>query len=218
MRKLSLNLNIITLPAQIEPPAGLIVILHGWGANAADVEFLVSLLALKTCQFFLPDGPFPHPYGSGRMWYDLPQTYTFDMNLGDRPDLLTSRQLLTAWLNSLASSTGVPLSRTILGGFSQGGAMTLDVGLSLPLAGLMVLSGYTHAPIASSATKSFASAPILMVHGRQDAVVPLIAAHHTRDRLIAAGATVDYEEFDMGHEIAPIVLNRMQKFIQTQLA
>ncbi len=207
-------LNVITIPAQIAPPQGLVVVLHGWGANAADVEFLVSLLALKTCEFLLPDGPFPHPYGGGRMWYDLPQTYTFAMNLGDRPDLLTSRRLLTAWLQSLASTTGVPLSRTILGGFSQGGAMTLDVGLSLPLAGLMVLSGYTHDPIAPPPAPI---PPILMVHGRQDPIVPLIAAHHTRDRLITAGATVDYEEFDMGHEIAPIVLNRMQRFIQAKL-
>ena len=215
-------LNVITIPAQTDPPQGLVVVLHGWGANAADVEFLVSLLALKPCEFLLPDGPFPHPNGEGRMWYSFPQTYTFGLDLGDRPDLLTSRQLLTDWLKSLASTTGVPLSRTILGGFSQGGAMTLDVGLPLPLAGLMVLSGYTHAPIAPSATKSFVPptspiAPILMVHGRQDPVVPLIAAQHTRDGLITAGASVDYEEFDMGHEITPIVLNRVQRFIQAKL-
>jgi phospholipase/carboxylesterase len=208
------SLNVITIPAPVQPPQGLVVVLHGWGANAADVEFLVSLLALKTCQCLLPDGPFPHPYSSGRMWYDLPQTYTFATNLGDHADLLTSRRLLTDWLQSLANTTGVPLSRTILGGFSQGGAMTLDVGLTLPLAGLMVLSGYSHAPIAPPPQPI---APILLIHGRQDPVVPLAAAQHTRDRLLSLGATIQYEEFDMGHEIAPIVLNRMQRFVQAKL-
>ena len=210
-----MTLDVITVPAQIDPPQGLVVILHGWGATAADVEFLVSLLALKTCPFLLPNGPFAHPYGGGRMWYGLPERFTFTTDLSDRPDLLTSRQLLTDWLQSLASITGVPLSRTVLGGFSQGGAMALDVGLNLPLAGLMILSGYAHAPIAPLTAPS---TPILLVHGRQDQVVPLQAAHLTRDRLRQVKATITYEEFDMGHEIAPIVLHHMRQFIQTQLA
>ena len=40
---------------------------------------------------------------------------------------------------TLESKTGIPLSKTILCGFSQGGAMTMDVGVTLPLAGLIIL-------------------------------------------------------------------------------
>lgn len=90
--------------------------------------------------------------------------------------------------------------------------MTFDVGLPLPLAGLMVLSGYLHGAVLPQSYP-----PILMVHGRQDAVVPLSAAHSARDRLSSLGATIAYEEFDMGHEISPLVLNQMQTFIQTCL-
>lgn len=185
--------------------------LHGWGANAQDVEFLCSLLDLPSCQFILPDAPFPHPYSiGGKMWYDLNENLTFRSDISQQKDLQTSRQLLQDWLRSLEAETGVPLSRTILGGFSQGGAMTLDVGLSLPIAGMMILSGYQHGQLSSQPKYP----PILMVHGRQDPVVPLMAAHIARDNLAAIGATFQYKEFDMGHEISPLVLNEMQQFIE----
>ena len=207
-------LNAIAIPPKSgKPPTGLVVVLHGWGANAQDVAFLCSVLELPDIQFMVPDAPFAHPYGiGGKMWYDLSDNLTFGGDISTQPDLVTSRNLLIDWLNSLEATTGVPLSRTILGGFSQGGAMTFDVGLPLPLAGLMVLSGYLHGAVLPQSYP-----PILMVHGRQDAVVPLSAAHSARDRLSSLGATIAYEEFDMGHEISPLVLNQMQTFIQTCL-
>lgn len=206
-------LNAIVIPAKSEPAKATIVILHGWGANAQDVAFLCSLLELPDVQFILPNAPFPHPYSlEGRMWYDL-----FDLNFstdfGQRSDLLSSRQQLTDWLNSLEKSTCIPLARTILGGFSQGGAMTLDVGLSLPLAGLMILSGYQHAPLKPGVTVP----PILMVHGRQDQVVPISAAHRAKANLEELGSAIDYQEFDMGHEISPLVLKEIYRFVQKVL-
>jgi phospholipase/carboxylesterase len=122
--------------------------------------------------------------------------------------------LLTDFLKALPTTTGVPLSRTVLGGFSQGGAMTLDVGLGLPLAGLMVLSGYLHAPIVPSQT---ALPPVLMIHGKQDSVVPLAAAQRALASLRSLGAEVRYQEFDMGHEIQPIVLKLIQSFVEELL-
>ena len=207
-------LNAIAIPPKSgKPPTGLVVVLHGWGANAQDVAFLCSMLELPDVQFMLPNAPFPHPYGvGGKMWYNLPDNLTFGGDISTQPDLVTSRNLLTGWLNSLEADTGVPLSRTVLGGFSQGGAMTLDVGLPLPLAGLMVLSGYLHGAVLPQSYP-----PVLVVHGRQDAVVPVSAAHSAHDRLSALGAAIVYEEFEMGHEISPLVLNRMQTFIQTCL-
>lgn len=92
--------------------------------------------------------------------------------------------------------------------------MTLDVGLSLPLAGLMILSGYQHAALKPGTTVP----PILMVHGRQDAVVPLAAAQKAKANLAGLAIAIDYHEFDMGHEIAPIVLNKMYEFAQKTLA
>jgi len=122
-----------------------------------------------------------------------------------------SRYLLTEWLRSLPDSTGVPLEQTVLAGFSQGGAMTLDVGLNLPLAGLLVLSGYLHAP---AQVGSMAPSSVVMVHGRQDQVVPIREAERSRNQLLALNIPVSYHELPGGHEISPRVLEIVQNFTE----
>jgi phospholipase/carboxylesterase len=136
------------------------------------------------------------------MWYDLARE--------DYKGLSLSQELLTDWLKSLEGSTGVPLESTILSGFSQGGAMALDVGLNLPVAGLICMSGYLHR------TPQDLEPPlpsVLIVHGRQDTVVPLSAAQRVRDYLLNLGAPMQYKEFEMGHEIRPEVLEVIREFI-----
>ena len=199
-----MSLKAIAVPAsEGKEPVGLIVTLHGWGANAQDLASLVPFLNLPDFQFLFPDAPFPHPYSStGKMWYDLSNQQHQGYQEG--------RQMLTQWLQSLESSTGVPLSRTILSGFSQGAAMTLDVGLGLPLAGLVALSGYLH-PVSNLKNSKFP--PVLIVHGRQDSVVPLKAAVNARDNLTGLGIAVEYHEFDMAHEIRPEVLPVIRNFV-----
>jgi phospholipase/carboxylesterase len=78
----------------------------------------------------------------------------------------------------------------------------------------MVLSGYLHAPIAH---QQAAFPPVLMVHGRQDLVVPLSAAQQALSSLKGVGVQVRYQEFDMGHEIQPIVLDKVQSFVKELL-
>ncbi|NMF66437.1 alpha/beta hydrolase [Brasilonema octagenarum] len=203
------TLDFISVPPKTgQPPKGLIVTLHGWGANAEDVASLSRFFNLPDYQFLFPNAPFPHPNSSvGRAWYDLRMENMYQ-------GLVESRQQLTDWLQSLEKSTGVPLSRTILSGFSQGGAMTLDVGLKLPLAGLISLSGYLHQDVKSVKTQNVASLPpVLIMHGRQDTVVPLQAAVSARKFLESLGAAVEYYEFDMGHEIRPEMLEFLRNFV-----
>lgn len=230
-----MSLEALSFPARNRsspplPPKALLVMLHGWGANSQDVAALASYLDLPGFQCFFPNAPFPFPYSpEGRIWYDLPETYSFlnQPSIDQQTQLQESRQRLILWLKSLAATTGVPLSRTILAGFSQGGAMTLEVGLDLPLAALMVLSGYAHGPLAVKPMEPVKPIEpvkpgepgrnlpkILMVHGQFDQVVPLQAAHQARDRLTELGAQVQYHELKMGHEIQPVVLKLMQSFIE----
>jgi phospholipase/carboxylesterase len=200
----TMSLQYISIPPTSDrPPIGAIVALHGWGANARDLASLTPFFDLPDYQFIFPDAPFPHPQvPGGKMWYDL-QT-------NDPRGLLESRQLLEELLLSLENTTAVPLSRTILSGFSQGGAMTLDAGLNMPLAGLICLSGYLHS---AGAVSQDVVPPILMVHGTRDSVVPVSLALKARDTLLAAGASVQYREFNMAHEIQPEVVSLMRSFV-----
>lgn len=214
-------LQTISIPPRNGQAKGLLIVLHGWGANAQDVAALASFLDLPDYQFMFPNAPFPFPYAAtGRAWYNFPENYSFlsHPDFYDQLDLTESRTQLTNWLMSLEGDTGIPLSRTILSGFSQGGAMTLDVGLHLPFAALMVLSGYLHAPTRfTQQKKPDAFRNVLLVHGRQDRVVPLQAAYQARDSLLGLGVPVQFHELDMGHEIQPVVLSLMQRFIEEGL-
>lgn len=204
-----MSLQFLDIPPQAgNSKAGLMVVLHGWGANANDLASLVPYVNLPEFQFLCVEAPFPHySVQGGKAWYSLERS--------DYQGLSESRQMLTEWLKTLPDSTGIPLSKTFLCGFSQGGAMTLDVGVTLPLGGLICLSGYLHAEPQATAKPL---APTLIIHGRQDMVVPVRAAHQARNILSVLGVKVEYEEFDMGHEIPMPVLPVIRNFVMQVMA
>ncbi|HEY9888084.1 MAG TPA: hypothetical protein V6D02_06765 [Candidatus Obscuribacterales bacterium] len=185
--------------------------LHGWGANAEDLATLAAYLPLPGFRMVFPDAPFPHPHApGGRMWYGFPPGYDFRTphDFDQQADLQESRHLLHTWLGQLAETTGIPPERTAIAGFSQGGAMALDVGLQLPLAGALILSGYLHSPPRPHPDLG----SVLLVHGRQDPVVPIAKAHESQGALQAQAVSLTYHEYDMGHEISPLVLQEIRAF------
>jgi phospholipase/carboxylesterase len=201
-----MSLEVIA-PAALNP-IGNVVLLHGWGANQRDLLDLLPYLRLPDYQFFLPNGPFPHEYTpEGRMWYSFSGAGQFT-DLG-RQQLASSRQQLQDWIQELPGRTGIPLAQTWLGGFSQGGAMTLEVGLKLPLAGLIVMSGYLHPEINAPEN----CPPVAILHGRQDEVVPIELAWQARQQLIDWGAVVQYQELEMGHGIVLEELQAVRQFV-----
>ena len=194
------------MPENGEKPTYLLVMLHGWGANYRDLFPLAKMLNLPGFGYLFPNAPFEHPQvPGGRAWYAL-ESQNYD-------GLLESREILFDWLMSLEANTGVPLSRTIMAGFSQGGAMTLDVGLTLPLTALCSLSGYLHYQPLPQPDRDFPFPPVLIVHGKQDQVVPLASARQAREELTKIDISVQYQEFNMGHEIQPPALDLMREFI-----
>lgn len=178
-----------------------VVLLHGWGANAQDLVSLAPVLGLPSVKFICPNAPYPHPFSEqGRMWYDLETQAHLD----------DTRQELKSWLRSLPETLGIPLHKMILGGFSQGGAMTLDVGHDLPLAGLICLSGYLHPHLAFEAADA---KPTLMIHGIQDPVVPIQAARIAKEKLTQSQWNVESHELEMAHTISPQALELIQDFL-----
>jgi phospholipase/carboxylesterase len=211
MLKIDINggLEIISVPANTDAPAGTIVLLHGWGANHHDLGDLAPYFKLPEYQFLFPNGIFDHEFTeTGKMWY----SFTGAGQLTDRSvaQLATSREVLGAWVQSLPATTGISLDRTWIAGFSQGGAMTLDIGLDLPVAGLIVLSGYLHPDRPKPQQES---PPVLIVHGKQDDVVPVFAARKSQELLSQWGIDVQYQEFEMGHSIVPAVLDVIRDFV-----
>jgi phospholipase/carboxylesterase len=146
------------------------------------------------------------------MWYSFPLGYDFRQphDFEQQEDLQTTREMLKEWLLELSQTSQIPLERTILAGFSQGGAMNLDIGSQLPLAGQIVLSGYLHSEFRSPVSDR----TLLMVHGLFDPVVPFEKAKLARDALTHKGQSVAFHEISMGHEILPEVIQLISAFCE----
>ena len=150
-----------------------LVLLHGWGANADDLRPLGDMLQQghpQPIDVVALDAPEAHPQPPGRQWYGL-----FPAQWQDVPsavDALKTRLLeLEGGEQALAS--------TVLFGFSQGGAMALEVGCSLHLAGVISCSGYPH----PEWTPPSRHPPVLLLHGEQDTIVPVAAMDAIWQRL-----------------------------------
>jgi phospholipase/carboxylesterase len=100
---------------------------------------------------------------------------------------------------------GMPASRIVLAGFSQGGAVTLLAGLRYPerLAGLAGLSCYLPLADTTPAERSEANlgVPIFLAHGRSDAMVPMARGAASRDALDALGYRPEWHEYPMEHSV-----------------
>ena len=202
------SLEAISAMPNSEKPTYLLVVLHGWGANYQDFVAIAKLLNLPDFGYIFPNAPFDHfQVPGGKAWYALEsQEFT---------GLDKSRELLKDWLLSLEASTGVPISRTVVAGFSQGGAMTLDVAMTLPFAALCSFSGYLHYEPQPQANRIFP--PTMIIHGKQDPVVPLEAAIKAREELTKIGVPIQYQEFEMGHEVRDEAISLFKQFIQAKV-
>jgi len=177
-----------------------LVLLHGWGADADDLLDLGELLVGPEVSVVALRAPEPHPYGSGRQWYGLQPI--------DWSALPGARAALRLRLEHLDAS--VALERTVLLGFSQGGAMAIDVGCSLPLAGIVACSGYPH----EGWQPTGALPPVLLSHGREDPVVPFAASEALERQLTQAGGQVGLLPFSGGHGIDPALLPEVGAFLR----
>jgi phospholipase/carboxylesterase len=190
-------------------PTVSIIWMHGLGADANDfVPMLheLDLRGLPAIRFIFPNADtMPVTINGGyvmRAWYDIVAT-----DLGRQEDEagLRASQAKVEALIAREKARGIPASRIILAGFSQGCAMTLQTGLRQPekLAGLMCLSGYV--PIADKAaaehTPQSLETPIFMVHGRMDPVIPVARAEQSRDLLKQLGYSVEWHDYAMQHSL-----------------
>ncbi|ATD66097.1 carboxylesterase [Luteimonas chenhongjianii] len=190
-------------------PEWSVIWLHGLGADGNDFVPLVPELVRAhwpALRFVFPNAPVrPVTINNGvrmRAWYDI-----VDFDLASRADetgVLESVAQVDALIEREAER-GIPASRVILAGFSQGGAVTLAAGLRrrAPLAGLIGLSTYLPAPRTADAALAEGASrqPVFMAHGRQDPVVPLAAGEQSAGWLRNAGFDVDWHVYPMPHSV-----------------
>jgi phospholipase/carboxylesterase len=167
-------------------------------------------------------------YGDSRAWWLLDlarlEAELRSGNPHDRssemPDgLPAARAQVSRLVDQVAARFATTDEHIVLGGFSQGAMVSLDVALHRAgrLAGIVLMSGTL---IAESTWKPrmahLAGTPIFQSHGRSDAMLPFSVAETLRDKLRTAGALVEWHQFVGGHEIPPGVLAELATFLRAR--
>jgi phospholipase/carboxylesterase len=197
-------------------PAGTLVLLHGRGADEHDLLPLLDALDPERRLFGIcPRGPLSLPPG-GAHWYAVRA-----IGYPDPSTFLPTYDLLTGWLDALPEHTGVPLERTVIGGFSQGSVMSYAAGLGrgrpTPPA-IVALSGFMPTVEGWELDLDRPGLRVAIGHGTYDPVIGVEWGREAHERLEAAGAEVVYRESAMPHTIDPGFLDELRPWVASALA
>ena len=186
-----------------------IIWLHGLGADGGDFAPIVSHLGLPASyavRFVFPSASsIPVTINQGMVmpaWYDIRELG--GARCPDEAGLLASAGKVQALLRR-EIDRGIPSERILLAGFSQGGAVCLEAGLSFQcrLGGIIALS--TYFPTAGSVVvhPDQRGLPVLVCHGSMDPLLEESLGRNASESLRRLGLVPEYHAFPMGHEVSP---------------
>lgn len=208
------------------PPSATVLILHGLGADGTDFLPFADALDLSGAgpvRYVFPRAPErPVTVNGGqrmRAWYDI-----LAFGGSAREDEAGLRETIAQVHGLLDAEVarGMPASRIVLAGFSQGCAITLAAGLRYGhrLAGLVGMSGYL--PLASSLAAERHSAnaevPVLLAHGTRDPLVTLARGRAAFDAIGQLGNPVEWHDYPMEHSVCIEEVRDVQEFLGRVLA
>ena len=198
-----------TLEIETAPqPRSAIILLHGLGADGNDFAPLAREMDLAAAgPVLFPHAPvMPVTINNGyrmRAWYDILGTEAARRE--DEAGLRSSMAAVEALL-AREKERGIPASRVVLAGFSQGCAMALLTGVRHRerLAGIVGLSGYLPLAASTAAERSDTNAltPIFMAHGTHDNVVVPARGRDSCALLQGLGYDVSWHEYPMAHSVS----------------
>lgn len=210
-----------------------VVLLHGFGAPGDDLAGLAdaidvpsgTTLVFPEALHDLAEISGQRMYGDARAWWMIDMArlqmaiatgIERDLSRDVPEGLADARAAVIAMLDALAKET--PGARLVLGGFSQGAMLSLDVALrdaARKLAGVVLLSGTM---IAETEWKPLlagrAGLPVFQSHGKADPILPYAAAERLSKVLAEAGLTVTFDPFHGPHTIPLPTLNRLSAWIR----
>lgn len=193
-----------------------VVLLHGYGSQPEHFLGLVDRTDLPGgTHLVLPRAPLAIPnHEGGTMWWPLPRHYA-DIARARMPGMDAARLAVSALLDRLA--TDHPDRPIVLGGFSQGAMVSLDVALhdSRPLAGLALLSGTL---IDERETRvrldRLRTLPVFVSHGTSDDVLDYGTDARLVELMREHEIDVSFTTFDGGHVVTRDVSRELAAFIR----
>jgi len=208
------------LTYRVRPPAGpaegALVLLHGRGADESDLFPLLDMLDPdRRLLGATPRGPLALAPG-GAHWYRLAQ-----VGHPDRTTFHSTFEKLTAWFDDFVSTRALTHERVVVGGFSQGAAMSyaLSLGAGRPRpAMLAAFSGFI--PTVEGFEMELSDLdgfPVAIGHGTFDQMIEVEWGRKAKEILEARGAAVRYRESPMPHTMDPEWIAEVRTIVATVL-
>ena len=188
-------------PTDVGAGGTVAVLLHGRGSDKHDLQGLRTHLPPEWV-LVTPQAPFPGApwgYGGGGAWYRYKQDDEVWVDT-----LQESLSRLDTFLAELPGALGLEPGRLILGGFSQGGTVSLAYAISRPgaVAAVLNFSGFLAAAVDLDETGAAPPpTPIFWGHGVGDPAIPIALAERGRSRLRRARAKLVDRDYRIGHWI-----------------
>ncbi|MDQ7071423.1 MAG: prolyl oligopeptidase family serine peptidase [Rhodobacterales bacterium] len=200
----------------------IVVFLHGYGANGADLLGLADPLGehLPDTLFIAPDAPEDCPGAPmGRQWFPIPWLDGSSEEESMR-GMMAAIDDLNAFLDAVIVDNDILPEQLVVFGFSQGTMMALHV---IPrredeIAGIVAFSGRLLTPeLLKDEVQS--KPPVLLVHGDADEMVPPSSLPEAAEGLQEAGFDAVYAHImkGTGHGIAPDGLSVALAFMRDKL-
>ena len=199
-----------------------ILLLHGYGANAMDLFPISDLKCFKPARWIFIEAPHAPPeiaaFG-GKSWFHLDIAHfqklisegRFDEVYKRHPeDINIVHNKLSIFLDSLL----IRPSQLILGGFSQGAITATDFILTKkikPKALIHFSGSLIKYDIWSQ--HGFADIPIFQSHGHYDMTLPINGAHKFKE--LSNSKNHQFEVFEGGHEIPIEILKKCADFLKS---
>ena len=188
--------------------AQLMILLHGWGASAADMAPLAQTLraAFPQAALLAPQG-FEDAGGTGRrQWFALADA-DGPVTEANRPARVAAvLPRLADWVRAAQAATGVGTAATALVGFSQGAIVSLElVQQHDGIAGRVLAFSGRYASLPTQAPEH---STLHFFHGSADTVIPAAQATQAIERLsqLGADATIDIAK-GVGHTLPDVLVD-----------
>ena len=199
-----------------------VVFLHGYGANGADLLGLADVLGehLPDTLFVAPDAPEEIPMMPGvYQWFPIPWIDGSSEEESER-GMMAAVDDLNAYLDALMVDEDVLPEQVVLFGFSQGTMMALHVAPRREdeMAGIVAFSGrLLHPEVLKDELQC--RPPVLLVHGDADDMVTPQSLPEAAEALQGAGWQDVYAHVMKGtaHGIAPDGLQVALAFMRDKL-
>jgi phospholipase/carboxylesterase len=192
--------------------SGALVLLHGRGTSEDDIfELFDEIDPDRRLVGVAPRAPMELPPG-GNHWYVVRR-----VGFPDPSSFGPTMEKLTGWFDALPDAVGVPVERTVLGGFSQGAVMSYALGLGTGRprpAALVALSGFIPTVEGWELDEELDGFPAAIGHGTFDPIIEVGYGREAKERLEAAGAEVTWRESPVEHTIDPDYLAELRGFVE----